>query len=292
MSLASDEQRQAIEQVIQTKAYLDDPELVPWYTKELQDPTPDVKALFEQYSHIPEVEIVAHIKKVRDEAFKVYPYPCLGNWGFLYFSIGANPAYAEVLQRVKDGQTFLDLGCCMGQDIRKLVHAGASSANTYASDITENFWEPYGFDLFQDRDSLKTQFIKADIFAESSDLDQINGKVDIVNAASFFHLFDWDAQVVAAKRVVRLLKPVPGSLVVGRQGGKPIAGDFAHLTKQMTAWWHNPESWAKLWEQVGEETNTKWEVHAELGEEDLSKRMKTNLVPPGTRYLPFTVRRL
>lgn len=29
--------------------------------------------------------------------------------------------YPEILQRVKDGQKLLDLGCCFGQDERRLV---------------------------------------------------------------------------------------------------------------------------------------------------------------------------
>jgi hypothetical protein len=98
--------------------------------------------------------------------------------------------------------------------------------------------------------------------------------------------------VKAAKRAVQLLKPVSGSLIVGRQGGKPEAGSFAHVMKEMTAFWHNPESWAKMWKQVGDETGTDWEVQAVLGEEDLSKRMKTSLVPAGTRFMTFTIRRL
>ena len=62
--------------------------------------------------------------------------------------------------------------------------------------------------------------------------------------------------------------------------------------KEMTAFWHNPESWAKMWKQVGDETGTDWEVQAVLGEEDLSKRMKTSLVPAGTRFMTFTIRRV
>jgi hypothetical protein len=178
----------------------------------------------------------------------------------------------------------------MGQDVRKLVHDGAPSENTYASDLKENFWD-FGYDMFLDKSTLQTKFMEADIFDADSQLKQIDGKIDIVNAASFFHLFDWDDQVKAAKRTVQLLKPVSGSMIIGRQGGKAEAGSFAHVQKEKTAFWHNVESWKKMWEQVGSETGTEWRVEAVLGEEDLSKRMKTNLVPAGTRFMTFVIRR-
>ncbi len=215
----------------------------------------------------------------------------MGNWGFLNFSIGKNPAYQEVLDRIKNGEQFLDLGCCMGQDIRKLVHNGAPSENTFASDLKKDFWG-FGYDMFLDKTTLRTQFMEADIFDADSELKQVDGKIDIINAASFFHLFDWNDQVRAARRAVQLLKPVSGSLIIGRQGGKPEAGSFSHIKKEMTAFWHNPESWAKMWKQVGEETGTEWKAEAVLGDEDLSKRMKTKLVPAGTRFMTFTVRRV
>jgi hypothetical protein len=179
----------------------------------------------------------------------------------------------------------------MGQDIRKLVHDGAPSENTFASDLKRNFWD-FGYDMFLDKFSLQTMFMEADIFDADSQLKQLNGKMDIVNAASFFHLFDWDDQVKAAKRTVQLLKSVPGSLIIGRQGGKAEAGSFAHVQKEMTAFWHNVESWTKLWKQVGQETGSEWKVDAVLGEEDLSKKMKTKLVPAGTRFMTFTIRRI
>jgi SAM-dependent methyltransferase len=221
-----------------------------------------------------------------------FPYPCLGNWGFLNFTIGEGPAYQEVLTRIKNGGQFLDLGCCMGQDVRKLVHDGAPSENTYASDLKKNFWDS-GYDMFLDKSTLQTTFMEADIFDADSQLKQVEGKMDIVNAASFFHLFDWDDQVKAAKRTVQLLKPVPGSLIIGRQGAKAnFAGSEAHVQKEKTAFWHNVESWKKLWEHVGQETGTEWKVDAILGEEDLSKRMKTKLVPAGARFMTFVIRRV
>jgi hypothetical protein len=50
-----------------------------------------------------------------------FPYPCIGLFRFLDFSIRKSPVYDEVLQRVKNGQKFLDMGCCFAQDIRALV---------------------------------------------------------------------------------------------------------------------------------------------------------------------------
>ena len=179
----------------------------------------------------------------------------------------------------------------MGQDTRKIVSDGAPAENTFASDIKTGFWD-YGFDLFLDKSSLKTTFIEADIFDADSKLNELDGKINVVYASSFFHLFDWEGQIKVAKRIIRLLKPAYGSLILGRQGGKTEAGDLTHLKRELTSYWHNAESWTKLWKQVSEETGTEWKVDAVLGEEDLNKKMKRDLFPGGTRFLTFTVRRV
>jgi SAM-dependent methyltransferase len=195
------------------------------------------------------------------------------------------------VKRVKKGDLYLDIGCCMGQDIRALVHDGAIEENLFGSDLKKDFWD-IGYDLFQDRSTLKTKFIEADIFEAESGLKELDGKLDIVHAASFFHLFDWEGQVEAAKRVVRLMKAKPGALVFGRQGGNLEAGAVTHLVKGQSAYSHNPQSWAKLWKQVGNETGSKWDVDAFLGEEDIAKRSSANIVPAGTRFMTFSIRRV
>lgn len=196
-----------------------------------------------------------------------------------------------MLGRIKKGEQLLDLGCCLGQDLRKLAYDGAPSENMYASDIDKSFWT-FGYDLFLDRATLKSIFLEADIFDPESQLKQLDGKIDIVNATSFFHLFDYDGQVKAAKRVVQLLKPNSGSTIIGRQGGQLEAGNIAHVTKDKSVYWHNPESWAKMWEQVGRETGTEWKAESLFDSEDLSTRMKTNIIPASTRLMRFTIRRV
>jgi hypothetical protein len=217
----------------------------------------------------------------------------VGNWGFLNLSILESPVYDEVLERVKNGEQYLDIGCCMGQDIRKLAHDGAPSENMYGSDLKTQFWD-IGYDLFLDKSTLNTKFIGADIFDADSGLKELGGKLNLVHAASFFHLFNWDDQVKAAKGVVKLMKAEPGSMVFGRQGGLPVAGMLGSQGfAGVHAYWHNPESWAKLWKQVGDETGSKWEVESSLGEADLTKRMNAqDVVPGGTRFMTYTIRRL
>ncbi|KAI8943185.1 hypothetical protein NX059_001214 [Plenodomus lindquistii] len=291
MSDVTEGERKKMEEIIASKAYVNNPEILPWYTAELEEPTAETKKLFEGYSKVPSADVVAHIKQVRDEAFKIFPYPCLGSWGFLDFRIRESTEYPEVLERVKNGDKLLDLGCCMGQDIRKLVHDGAPSENTYASDIKATFWD-LGHGMFLDQSTLKTPFIEADIFDAESELKQLNGKIDIINANSFFHLFDWDDQVKAAKKAIKLLKPVPGSVIIGRQGGNLEAGDMAQVQKDKSVFWHNPESWKKMWEQVSDETGTKWAVEATFSGEEETHLRKNGLVPAGTRFMTFVVRRL
>lgn len=66
-----EEERSRVERVVATREYVDDPALLPWYTTNLEEPQPETRDLFEQYSKIPPADVVPHIKQVRDEAFKI-----------------------------------------------------------------------------------------------------------------------------------------------------------------------------------------------------------------------------
>lgn len=86
--------------------------------------------------------------------------------------------------------------------------------------------------------------------------------MDIVNAGSFFHLFSWDQQAVAVKQVIALLRPQPGSLVIGRQAGRKDPVDPGDSQKAPKRYRHDLDTWKRLWRQVEEETGTRWEVEA------------------------------
>lgn len=123
-----------------------------------------------------------------------------------------------------------------------------------------------GYDLFLDRNSLRTQFFVADIFDQVSlDMAALEGQMDIIFAGSFFHLFDWDQQCAVAKVIVRLLQPHRNSMVFGHHLGNIQAGSYPYgLSSSGTIFKHDVASFQQLWRQIGEATGTIWRVEATL----------------------------
>jgi SAM-dependent methyltransferase len=131
-------------------------------------------------------------------------------------AISRSPDYHTILSRIRtNNETFLDLGCCFGQDIRRLVHDGAPQSHLYGADLRSEFFD-LGYKLFRDASTLKAQFLAADIFDPSSSLAELEGKVDIIYAGSFLHLFNYETQVGVCKRIVKLMREKKGAVVLGR----------------------------------------------------------------------------
>lgn len=126
-------------------------------------------------------------------------------------------------------ETFLDLGCCFAQDIRELVFKGAPAAQTAGFELRREFVN-FGYELFRDRETLTSEFVIGDFFDEDCGLKEAS--FGIIHASSFFHLFNWNEQVEAVSKAVRLLKPKKDSLILGRQAGTEIADTYAHSTSR------------------------------------------------------------
>jgi SAM-dependent methyltransferase len=205
--------------------------------------------------------------------------------------------YQEVRERVKRGEKFLDLGCCFGQEIRKLVFDGAPSINTYGSDLWGDFLS-IGYELFKDKDRLQTTFIAADVFDDTSELTTLADQMNIIYTGAFFHLFNLEEQEKIALRIVQLLVPQPGSLIIGRQSGSENPGEFSRSGDKNARkhFRHNAQSWKELWDRVGEKTGSKWLVEADLlfpeftmsAPEGESTAMRSKMETKGLRY---TIRR-
>ena len=135
-------------------------------------------------------------------------------------------------------QLYLDLGCAFAQDVRRLVADGVDSKKCYGADLRLDFLE-LGYELFRDKGTLETEFIAADIFDPDSALRKFDGRLDIIGASSFFHLFDWNQQKAVAIRVVRLLKPEANSLLLGRQVGNVNPGELMSRVGQVRRFRHD-----------------------------------------------------
>jgi SAM-dependent methyltransferase len=206
----------------------------------------------------------------RDTIWSVHPYPCIGQFRFLEFSISSNPAYTSVLFHLRlaliPPPALLDLGCCLGQDLRRLVFDGVPSDRLVGVDVHPEFFEQ-GYKLFRDRETLQAKFITADVLDDSPEnpLGKLQKSVDMVHAASFLHLWGWDMQVKLCERILSLLHDRPGSMVFGRQVGNVKAGEYPNATaKGKVMWRHDAETFRRMWEIVGSKTGTKWRVKAEL----------------------------
>ncbi|MCJ1400977.1 hypothetical protein MMC11_004188 [Xylographa trunciseda] len=233
-----------------------------WYDPEIGARLPpSARSFYLSYSGISDDKLDAHLHSIRERAWNTKPYPCLGQWAFLSPRISRSPAYTEILAKVKGGASILDLGCCLGQDLRFLAAEGAPTDEMYASDLVPEFWN-LGYELFRDKGKFKARFYNADIFDRESSLQALDGRMDIVYLGAFLHLFDWNQQLEALKAVIKLSKV--GTIVAGRQIGHVRGTEISTSSKNDTKTYflHNPETMARLWVEAEQQTGTKWTVRA------------------------------
>ncbi|KAI9877445.1 MAG: hypothetical protein M1830_003867 [Pleopsidium flavum] len=227
--------------------------------------TRPVRAFFETYSGINPHDVESHIISIRDKAWHIRPYPCIGGFTFLHSALRTLPIYASLLPRLCAGDaTYLDLGCGLGEELRWLLADGVPTSAMVGVDLLPELWE-LGFELFRDRARMDGRFIPADIFdAGNEDLSRLVGTVDVLFAGNFFHLFGWEGQLRAAERVARWSKGV-GSVacgtMIGTVSAKAMGSKWGKGGSEQ--FWHDDQSWRRFWEVVERRTATKWRVEVE-----------------------------
>ncbi|KAI3392979.1 hypothetical protein diail_4928 [Diaporthe ilicicola] len=235
---------------------------VGWYDKTYPGIEPEARELLQEYSHIAPDEVDQYVIGIRDKAWDIFPYPCIGQFRFLNLSLHRQPSYARILEQLKDGATYLDIGCCVGQDIRKLVHDGAPAGNLHGAELQEGFIG-LGYELFRDRDTLKADLVQADAFdlGENSPLSRLVGKADFIHMGMVLHLFTWEKQRELLENCVKLLKQESsGSTILGQAvgdvkgGARPGRGTFVH----------NEETFKKMWAEISQRTGLKFECRASV----------------------------
>lgn len=205
----------------------------------------------------------------RERGFAANPYPCIGLYRFANLTLLTHPLYDAIVKRLKAaGTTYLDVGCCFGQDLRQLVHDGVPSDRLIGLDIAGALME-LGYDFFRDRETLKSTFVVADVFKgpeQGSVWTQLQERgVDVMHCSAFFHLFPLEEQVASAKQLARLIKK--GGVIVGRQVGSVKPGDVPAIQEGSFSYRHDVETFDAMWREVGQATQTRWKVEGTMDSE-------------------------
>ncbi|KAF9888755.1 hypothetical protein FE257_008330 [Aspergillus nanangensis] len=264
------------------------------YDEELPDNIGPFRELLENYSKIPPEEVDQHLRDIRDKGWAIHRYPCIGHWTFTSLRGLDHPLFQNIVKRLKEPgsqDAFLDVGCCVGQVLRKLAYDGVDPARIYGTDLHQEFLD-LGCDLFNDRENFGPEsLIAADLLDPNDEgAKKLDGKVTFIHVANFLHLFDWDQQVLAATRMIKFLKPeVRDAVILGAQLGSSKPGTFTAVTGN-TRFLHDLETFQSLWDEAGRETGTKWKVSA--GWIDNVKQIDIPVFPQERRYFGFVVRQV
>ncbi|EJF63731.1 hypothetical protein DICSQDRAFT_167780 [Dichomitus squalens LYAD-421 SS1] len=244
-------------------------ELIPPLDPELLSLSDAESSFLRSTTSLNDDELRKRILDIQKRAYEEYPYPCVRAFHFVNLMMAANPIYSAVLEAGKTDRTlFLDLGCHMGTDLRKLVYDGYPASNVVGCDLRQEYFD-FGYELFGDRDRCPIRFFAGNIFdlpdvaahtavvqethppnlASVDNLSQLRGNLTHIYTGALFHLFNEETQYQLAIRLALLLKRTPGAIVFGRHHGLEHAGKVDdHLGRDRYA--HSETSWPALWKKV------------------------------------------
>ena len=212
-----------------------------------------------------------------------------------------HPDYRRLLDHLttSPSATFLDLGTCLGQDLRKLIYDGVSPSQLHGSDVFPEF-EAASYALWLDEDKFKDYFITANIFDKTSGgaLVQTQGTWDVINIFMVLHLWDLNDQERACKQILKLLSPKPGSWIIGAQVGSVKATNFLLRPpvvapgQEKTVYRHSLESFKDMWGRIGQAEGVRLEVKVEYHEGSASPEIEKAMGGADSRRLFFSIYRL
>ncbi|MDI1493410.1 MAG: hypothetical protein OHK93_005199 [Ramalina farinacea] len=196
------------------------------------------RELLRQYSKIPENELASHVADIHH-------------------------LYPSILSRLHEGAAYLDVGCCLAQDIRKLAFDGAPTTNCIGIDLEPGFFT-ISEALFRDEGCLSARFFQADIFqSDDTLLTDIRGSMDVVHASSFFHLFGLPKQRQVARTIAKVVRPQPGSLVLGLQiAAAGEAETIPVFSEGEPTYCHSLVTMQALWDDTVQEAGLEEQEHA------------------------------
>ncbi|KAJ4490239.1 hypothetical protein J3R30DRAFT_3420182 [Lentinula aciculospora] len=218
-------------------------------------------------------ELEEHVLAVQNRANRIHNYPCIGLFVFTKFNIKLSPNYQQILSLIRTHQDaiFLDVGCCVGNALRKVVADGWPVENTIGNDLYKEFWD-IGHELFKSTpESFPAGFIGGDIFDDAilappiahpddpnpdtvnlrdlTFLTPLRHRVSAIYVCNVFHLFNAGKQFELARRLASMLTRQPGSTIFGSHGVIPAQRSVTDVAPDS---FHSAKSFANMWNEVFE----------------------------------------
>lgn len=264
---------------------------ISWYRHNVGEIDPAVAQLFEQRG-ISSSDLVQHVERIHHKAFEIHPWPCVGGYLFLKTMINKQVVFPSILPRLQRGDTtILDLGCALGQDVRVLISDGVPSRDIYALDYFTDFWN-VGFELFNDNIGTGRGMEEVNFLCHNFLLQDIpkqwEGNMDFIFAGAFFHIFDYQDQVILSKNAAKLLRTQPGSMIFGYRLGRRTAAERPlpiGSSKSGNAFWHNQDSFDNMWQDIGSELGIQFKTSMTLHTENVEGFRKIDPGLTGTRFV-------
>ncbi len=165
----------------------------------------------------------------RREAFKIHRCPSIGLMWFVSFNLARhNELFARLVDTLsaappttvvseitidrpssvnKQEPLFLDIGYCLGQDIRTLRAAGAPGHRLVGTELEKGFTE-LSHGLFRDKVTLGAAFLEHNIMddlveGKSDVMTTSRGKITVVHLGSLLHSFSIKEQTaILAEKLI------------------------------------------------------------------------------------------
>ncbi|CAK7211991.1 hypothetical protein SBRCBS47491_001311 [Sporothrix bragantina] len=277
--------------------WTDDQKRAFWKTHSYFEAIPDtigpMRQLLREYSHVPDAEMDAHLFAVRDKLWAVHKYPCIGRFAFCDLNMTKSPHYQAAVRRLRasSDERLLDLGCCVGQVLRQLMHGdGVPASQLSGSDLHKAFID-LGFEVFRDGppEASELTFIAGDLLSDDDkSCDVLEKSATLVHAANLFHLFSWDEQVKLGKRMIGFLREdaLCGGesdsdddrlTFLGTHLGARVAGEHRIMpASPRMRYLHNTESFQRLWDEIGAATGTRWRIAHDQTREGMGEALTGN----------------
>ncbi|KAI0406632.1 hypothetical protein F4802DRAFT_87795 [Xylaria palmicola] len=175
---------------------------------------------FSTHKNEEESQALERISAAWKAARKVATYTCINEYIFAEPRIDTHFYYEQVLSEARSRKQplkLVDVGCCAGTDIRRLINDGFPASDITGIDIEGRFFN-IGFALYNHTPKeLSTTFVQANVLDPefTRRFSHLRGQFDYVYSANVVHLFDHASQIAFLQALAFLVKP--GGAVWGRQ---------------------------------------------------------------------------